>query len=137
MSHTATALFAKFLMTLVVSGITLGYIAGSTWWGILLFSVAATALNYLLGDLIVLPRMGNLIASAGDGLLAAVTAYVLTFFITGLRTTTPALVLLALLVAIGEYVFHMYLRADRKVQPKGIAGSSLFGWNMRPSCDIL
>ncbi|MBC9785166.1 DUF2512 family protein [Heliobacterium chlorum] len=117
MNRTSMALGMKFLMTLIASGITLGFLAGNSWGRVILFSVLATGLNYLIGDLMVLPRMGNLIASIGDGLLAAITAYSLTFLLRDFYTTTFSLLSLAVLVAIGESLFHIYLRRDEKVMP--------------------
>ncbi|MFZ5596097.1 MAG: DUF2512 family protein [Bacillota bacterium] len=72
---------------------------------------------YLLGDLVVLPKYCNLAASAGDGVLAAVTAYVVDLIVLAFTTSAVSLVLFGVLVAIGEYFFHQYLKASEKVEP--------------------
>lgn len=117
MSATSRALLAKFGMTLLFAWLTLSFFDGNTFSSVLLFSIAATALNYLVGDLYVLPNFGNMVASIGDGLMAAVFAYIVSLIFAGFRTTFGTLVLFAILVAIGEYVFHQYLRSTDKVAP--------------------
>ncbi|MHB8156440.1 MAG: DUF2512 family protein, partial [Desulfocucumaceae bacterium] len=89
----------------------------NSWGWIATLAIAATALNYLLGDLMVLPRYGNIMASVGDGILGALTAYVIDLIASGFRTTFATLALFAILIAIGEYFFHKYLRRTDEVAP--------------------
>ncbi|MGE5557817.1 MAG: DUF2512 family protein [Bacillota bacterium] len=117
MNKTFTALVIKFLMTSIAS-----YVAfrvtdnnGLTW--ILSVALAATVLNYLLGDLLILGTLGNLAATVADGVLAAFTAYLGAAVSPGNDVTSTSLLVFAVLVALGEYLFHTYLSHSRKVAP--------------------
>ena len=114
--RTIVALVVKFLLTTAVAAVAFRPL-GNPWGTIVALGIAGTALNYILGDLIVLPSMGNVVASVADGGLAAVTAYVWDRLSTAFDTTTGSLLLFGLLVAVAEYFFHKYLAADRKVAP--------------------
>lgn len=116
MSKTTWALIAKFILTMVAATLAFRFI-GNPWRWVIILSVAGTFLNYLLGDLVILPSLGNVVASLADGLLAAATAYVLDVMSPAFRTTSGSLILFAVLVAAAEYFFHMYLLSSRKVAP--------------------
>lgn len=114
--RTLMALVVKFLLTTIVAALTFRSL-GNPWGSILALGVAGTVLNYILGDLLVLPSAGNLLASLADGGLAALTAYLWDRLSPAFRTTGGSLLIFGLLVAVAEYFFHQYLRADRKVAP--------------------
>lgn len=116
MSKTASALLVKFLFTTVAAAIAFRSL-GSTWGWILTLGVAAAALNYLLGDLAILPSLGKVWAAVADGGLAALTAYLIDRLTPAFRTTGGSLILFAVLIAVAEYFFHNYLRSTRKVAP--------------------
>lgn len=116
MSKTAGALLIKFLLTTAAAAIAFRGL-GSTWGWILTLGVVATALNYFLGDLAILPSLGKVWAVLADGLLAALTAYVIDRLTPAFRTTGGSVVLFAVLIAVAEYFFHNYLRSTRKVAP--------------------
>lgn len=115
--RTAMALAVKFVLTFVMAFIAFNLFLDNDITWILFLGLAGTVLNYIIGDLIVLPSMGNIVASIGDGLLAAIVAYSLDIFEPAFDTTWTTLVLFAILVAIGEYIFHNYLKRDEKVAP--------------------
>lgn len=115
--RTTIALVVKFILTFVMAFIAFDLLLDNDVSWILLLALAGTAINYLIGDLAVLPSMGNFVASIGDGLLAAVTAYIFDILIAGFSTTWTTLLWFGILVAIGEYFFHLYLKKDEKVAP--------------------
>ncbi|WP_347488118.1 DUF2512 family protein [Desulfoscipio sp. XC116] len=117
MSKTATALIIKFIMTFVFAGIALAFIDHNTWGWIFVVAVVGTALNYFVGDLLVLPKYGNIVASVGDGVMASLTAYIISLLAPAFRTSFTALAILAVLIAVGEYFFHQYLLRSEKVEP--------------------
>jgi hypothetical protein len=80
-------------------------------------AVAGTLLNYLIGDLFVLPTFGNIVASIGDVLLGGLTAYMLDIFSPGVVTTYRSLAVFGFIVAIAEFFFHMYLKSTDEVAP--------------------
>jgi len=115
--RTSMALLVKFLLTFVFAFIAFDLLINNDLSWILVLSIAATALNYIIGDLLVLPSMGNIVASIGDGFLAGLTAYILDFLIPAFTTTWTTVFWFGILIAIGEYFFHIYLKKDEKVAP--------------------
>lgn len=117
MSRTTTALILKLVMTVVFAAVAFMLVDRNTWTWVGVVGVAGTIINYLLGDLFVLPRWGNLVASAGDGVLAALIAYVVDLIVPAFATSFAGLAVFAILVAVGEYFFHQYLKRSEKVAP--------------------
>ncbi|WP_066639463.1 DUF2512 family protein [Desulfolucanica intricata] len=117
MSKTVTALIMKFVMTLIVAAIAFTFIDGNAWGWIFALAIIGTILNYVIGDLMVLPKYGNIVASIGDGVIAALTAYIFDLLILDFRTSFTSLIVFGVLVAVGEYFFHQYLRRSEKVEP--------------------
>ena len=115
--NTAMALFAKFIMTFIFAAIAFRFIDANTWGWIFTISLAATAINYLVGDLLVLPSMGNMVASIGDGIMGALIAYVFAVFAGDFTISFAGLAVFALTVAVGEYFFHQFLRGSDTVAP--------------------
>lgn len=111
------ALVMKLIMTFLAAWIIFGIILDNPLSHILLLSALGAAINYLLGDLFVLPKFGNVVASVGDGLMAALTAYILDTVIPVFETTFTTLLLFTLAVAAFEFFFHQYLLRDEKVAP--------------------
>lgn len=117
MNKTTTALAIKFVMTLVFAWIAFGFIDGNDFSWILLLGIIATVGNYILGDLYVLPKFGNIVASLGDGGVGVLIAYVMAVLIPAFLVSTTSLVTFFFLVAIGEYFLHQYLLKSEKVAP--------------------
>lgn len=117
MSRTTTALLVKLLLTFIAGWITLGAMDGNSFGWILTFAILGTILNYILGDLYVLPSYGNISASIADGIMAAALAYVLDLFSDNFDTRFGTLLVLGVIVAAAEYFFHRYLIKSDKVEP--------------------
>ncbi|MFZ5642056.1 MAG: DUF2512 family protein [Bacillota bacterium] len=117
MSKTATALLIKFAMTFIVAAASFAILEENSWGWVALLAVAVTALNYFLGDLFILPRFGNIVAAVSDGILGAITAAIIAAFVPDFRVTLATLALFAILLAIGEFFLHKYLRRSEKVEP--------------------
>ena len=115
--RTTTALLVKFLMAFVFAYIALTVIDANPVSWVLFIAIVATAVNYLFGDLVVLRNYGNIVASVGDGLMAAVVAYIFALFIPLIVVSALSLIVFAVLVAVGEYFFHRYLLSSDKVAP--------------------
>jgi len=58
---TITALLIKFVMTFVFAWLTFGLMDGNLLSWIFFVTIIWTILNYLAGDLVVLPKSGNII----------------------------------------------------------------------------
>lgn len=114
MSKTTWALMVKFLATLTASALAF-YPWGAGW----VFGVAllGTVLNYIIGDLLLLPFLGNLGATIADGGLAMFTAYLLGAMSRTFNPRFSSLLTFGVVVAIAEYFFHKYLIRSDKVAP--------------------
>ena len=108
MPKTTTALLIKFVMTFLAAAVAFALVGTVTWSWVLIVSLAGTSINFLLGDLLILPSFGNIVAAVGDGLLGAATAYVIALIIPT-AVSASSLAAFGLLVAVGEYFFHKYL----------------------------
>lgn len=117
MSKTTWALLVKFLLTMGAALIAFQMFDNNSFGWILGVSLIGTVLNYLIGDLYVLPNFGNLVASIADGGLAAITASLMGAMVAGNNTGTSSLMVFGLLVAVVEYFFHRYLLSTKKVEP--------------------
>ncbi|HYH01525.1 MAG TPA: DUF2512 family protein [Bacillota bacterium] len=117
MSKTTGALITKFLLTLVSAYLAFNFVDNNSFGWLFTLSVAATILNYVIGDLFLLPRIGNFLASVADGGLAALTAAMLGNMVQGNNTGRGSLWIFALLIAVAEYFFHRYLLQTNKVEP--------------------
>lgn len=109
MSQNVIAIIVKFLITLALAWAVFGLINNAAFGWILTLAVIATAVNYVVGDLLALPRYGNIVAAAGDGIMAAVVAAILHAVFPGVQATAASLVLFAVLIGVAEYFFHRYL----------------------------
>ena len=117
MNQTVSALVVKLVMTAIFAAVAFMWLTTNPWGWVLTVAVVATILNYLVGDLFVLPKAGNVVASVGDGVLAGLTAYIVDWFSPVFHTTITSLVVFGVLIAIGECFFHQYLRKSEKVKP--------------------
>ena len=117
MTKAAYVLLIKYGMTFILAVITLGFIDGNLWSWVLAVSVTAATLNYLLGDFYLMPRFGNAFASAANGALAVLTAYITGFIVQFFRAGPATLAAFGVLVAVGEYFFHRYFMRSREVRP--------------------
>lgn len=114
---TATALLIKLVGTFLFAWVGLTLIDGNTAGWVLATAVIATAANYLVGDLFTLPNYGNMVASVGDGVMAALTAYIMSLIVGPISVSLLGVLVFGALVAVGEYFFHNYLRESEEVAP--------------------
>ncbi len=117
MSKTTSALLFKFLMTLVFAGIAFGIIDGNAFKWVFLVAVLGTVIDYLAGDLLILPKVGSLVGAIINGVLAAVIALGVAMAFPAFTTTTFSIMTFVVLIAVGEYFFHQYLLEADKVEP--------------------
>ncbi len=114
---TTGALVAKFLLTFVMGAAAFYGMERDPWSLIAWVALAGTIANYFIGDLVILPTMGNTFATIADGALGALLAWAVSFFVPAFRTSFASLAMFAFLVAIAEYFFHIYLLREEKVAP--------------------
>lgn len=114
---TGAALVVKFLMTLAATAIAFRLFAANPWYWIFVIALVGTALNYLLGDVVILPNWGNIPAVIMDGLMAVLTAYVVSYVAADFSINILSALVLFGLVAVAEYFFHMFLERSEEVAP--------------------
>ena len=116
--RTTIAIIVKFSATFLAALIAFSYINVNSISWVFMVALAGTILNWVVGDLFVLPRYGSIIAAIGDGVMAAATAFIIDILPNVFNTTLMSLITFAVIVSVAEYFFHMYLKSDNKVGPK-------------------
>ncbi|SDK06707.1 YndM family protein [Sediminibacillus albus] len=104
------AFIIKFAVTGIVLYSILGIFYTATIGDIFLITLLVTGIAYLIGDLFILPRFGNLTASIADFGLAFASVWLLSAFFIG--TDFPivsASLFSALFISAAEVIFHMYM----------------------------
>jgi Protein of unknown function (DUF2512) len=116
-----SSLLIKFVMVTAVLWIVLGMF-GVSFGNILFTSVLLTVIS-LTGDILVLPRIGNVAATIADFGLALVLIWLVGSFIyeQPVRVGMAAFVS-AIVIALGEFLYHKYLQnqffTDEKPTPE-------------------
>ncbi|WP_156288587.1 YndM family protein [Oceanobacillus salinisoli] len=104
------ALGIKFLITAVILYSLLTIFETATLMEILFISLLVTGTAYVIGDLIILPRYGNLIATIADFGLAFAAIWILSaIFIYGATPIATVSAFCAFFIAISEALFHIYM----------------------------
>ena len=117
MSETSKALLTKLTMTFIFGVLTFTLINNSTLVSVFIVTFIITATNYFVGDLIVMPRLSNIVASISDGITGAFISYIIAVISMSFKVSISSLFIFAVLTAIGEYFFHIYLDDSEKVEP--------------------
>lgn len=115
MAKTGIYFVIKFILVFLSGVVSFVLIDGSAWFWVFAAVIFVTAINYLVVDLLVLPKYGNALASFGNGSLGAVLAYLLTFFIPAFQASFTALLVFGTLVAVGEFFYRQYLLLNKAV----------------------
>lgn len=110
MERTTRFLLVKFILTFIFAFVALFAIRGNNLYWVGFVAVAVTVLNYLAGDILILPAFGNAVATVADGLSAMLVAHMAGVMVRGFRTGLFPLLLFGLMVATGEFFLHRYLQ---------------------------
>jgi len=106
------ALFIKFIMITVVLWIVLGLYYGVSFTDILITSVLLTGVSYI-GDVFILPRIGNVFASITDFGLAMLGIWLVGSYIYEQPIALgTASFISALIITMGELFFHRYMEVE-------------------------
>ncbi|MBT2625958.1 DUF2512 family protein [Bacillus sp. HU-1818] len=117
------ALAIKGIMTIIVLYLILGLGFNFTFGDTLLMTIVLGVISYLLGDLYVLPKWNNMIATVADFGLAFLVVWLMGMPLSmGLSPGMLALAALfaAIVMAIGEYFFHFYMMSKELGKPRFI-----------------
>ncbi|EGA88732.1 hypothetical protein GPDM_13816 [Planococcus donghaensis MPA1U2] len=104
------ALFIKFSMIFAVLFIILGLVYGVEVFEIFVFTIIITVVGFV-GDLIIYPKTSNKLATGGDFFIVFIAVWLLgLWMIENIDfSIVMASIFSALLVAAGEWFFHIYL----------------------------
>ena len=115
----------KFIMTTAVIWIVLGYY-GADILDIFITSIALTVLGFV-GDIFLMPRIGNMLATVGDFILAFAVVWLIGIYL--FDPTVPvgrAAFIISILLIVGEMYLHQYIKMHilepRITNPKDKAG---------------
>src|SRR5438309_8037770 len=103
-------LVIKFISSLVLLSIILGLFFGMSFGNVFLITLVLGVVAYVLGDLLILPRTSNIIATFADfGLAFLVIRFMSDILANGDAGDMFTMSLIAAIgVALFEYVFHKY-----------------------------
>ena len=106
-----TAVIIKFVMVTFVLWVILGGLYNVSFGDILTISILLTGVGFLVGDLFILPRVNNTVATLADFGLTLLGVWVLgaLLFERPIPLGTAAF-LSAVVFMVGEFFFHMYLQ---------------------------
>ncbi|MFE4764580.1 YndM family protein [Bacillus mycoides] len=107
------ALLIKYTAISAVLLMILGIFQGISTPRILFISLLITGLAYLIGDLFILPKYGNMVATIADFGLSFVGIWTLTHLLTNIyltRNIGASAFFAALLIGVAEIFFHIYMK---------------------------
>lgn len=109
------ALLIKGGMTLLVLWLILSLGFNVSFMNVVWITLVLGALSYVMGDLFVYPKKGNMTATMVDFGTTLLLIWLLVMVLSGMSVGTAALaaVISAAVISLGEYVFHFYVKRKR------------------------
>ncbi|KEK25320.1 YndM family protein [Bacillus gaemokensis] len=107
------ALLIKYTAISAVLLLILGIFQGVSIPIILFITLVITGVAYLIGDLFILSKYGNTVATIADFGLSFLGIWVLTYLLTNINVTrdiTASSFWAALLISVVEILFHIYMK---------------------------
>ncbi|KUH41992.1 hypothetical protein M2E15_2084 [Bacillus mycoides] len=107
------ALLIKYTAISAVLLMILGIFQGISIPRILFISLIITGASYLIGDLFILPKYGNMVATIADLGLSFVGIWALTYLLADIelaRNIGASAFFAALLIGVAEIFFHIYMK---------------------------
>lgn len=115
------ALLVKFAIIALILELTLINLSKLSFSNILVVSLAVTILAYIIGDLLILPRTNNTIATLADIGLSLVTLILFDYIIYKAGISFMTALLASVIIGFGEWFYHKYiirLIEDKKEENK-------------------
>jgi uncharacterized BrkB/YihY/UPF0761 family membrane protein len=104
------ALAIKFVSSLVLLSLILGLLYDMSFGNIFLITLVLGVAAYLIGDLLILPRTNNTVATIADFGLAFLIIWLMSRSLTIGDNHFSMSLIAALGVALFEYMFHKYVK---------------------------
>ena len=113
MKRVYLGLILKIILVFVSAWVAYGLIEDNGLLWIFITSLAISLLTFLIGDILILPRYGNMSAAVADAVLAALIAWIIDLLTIDFYITWISSLTFVILIFIIEMVLHRYLeRAD-------------------------
>ena len=106
MKHLA-ALLIKFVIVALILEIFLNIVTPLGFWPIIVIALVLTLAAYFIGDLPLLKRFGNFVATLCDIVLAVIVIYIFNYIYGGISFLNALIG--GILIGLGEYIFHIFL----------------------------
>lgn len=116
------ALLRKTILTLPIVWIILAMFNDVSFMDSTLLGIALVLISYFLGDLMILPRMGNTSATVSDFVLSLIVIWGgLNMF--GYDEAFGESLLTAIVITIAEYFFHLWMERTQFSGPRDVKQS--------------
>lgn len=105
--------------------LVLGLAFGMSFTSVVLIAVSLNAVAYIIGDLIILPRTNNYIATLADFGISLIMIWSLVSGMTAVENPVYITLIAATLIAMAEYFFHRYVAKNtfpRRFRPRWLQG---------------
>ncbi|GGF26707.1 hypothetical protein GCM10010954_27190 [Halobacillus andaensis] len=132
---------AKFIGCLALLFLFLGIGYGLSFGNVFLVALVLSAVSYFIGDMMILRKTNNLMATLSDFVLAFVVIYFMVDALTVGGELFTAALLSAVAVAVFEYIFHKYVatsgiyeaedKTERKLNLSTEASEELFPYDKK------
>ncbi len=106
-------LVLKFAFTYLVLFIMIPILGKSTWTQTIVLGLILGLLSYIIGDMWILPKFGNIVAIIADLGLSALVVWLMMKGLPHFVLTSGGVWSIAVVLAIGEWLFHRYLLASK------------------------
>lgn len=103
------AIIIKFVGVCAVAWVAFMVFGTVAFWTVFTIACAVTVLNYLIGDMWILPKWGNIWASIIDGVVAGAAAWVILYYTPAAYNFNAWVWTFALIIAVAEFFYHIYL----------------------------
>jgi hypothetical protein len=117
-----TNLVLKSILVLAILFILIPIFGRSTWTQTIITGLVLVALSYLAGDMWILPKFGNVVAVLVELGMGALVIWAMDRALPQFILPTAGVWTIAVVLAAGEWFFHLYLLATQAPGKK--AGNS-------------
>lgn len=109
MNKHVKALLIKFIASFALLYIILGLVYEMTFGEVLLLSAALGIAAYVIGDMLILPRTNNTVATIADFILSGLIIYLFADGMTAADNVFTITLIATIAVSLFEIFFHRYL----------------------------
>ena len=109
-------LLIKTALTMLVLILLIPVFGKGTWTQTIITGLLLLVISYVIGDLWILPKFGNFTAVLADFGLSALLLWAMVKALPHFTLTTAGILSIALILGLGEWLFHAYLQSTEAPQ---------------------